>query len=105
MGSRPLSNHIKKHKQSAANDKRLHEAAAKCIKLRDNGQKVLYHDIAMMFPGVSKDCVNCVVQEKGATIWELNATKQKLSPVEEGKLMDLILESSKRGFPMPHREI
>src|SRR6266568_1172578 len=42
MGSRPLSDRVKKHKQSAANDKRLHEAAAKYIELRDNGQKVSY---------------------------------------------------------------
>ena len=58
-----------------------------------------------MFPGVSKNRVNRVVEQKGATIQEFNATKQKLSPVEEEKLVDLILESSKRGFPMPHRKI
>ena len=105
MGSRPISDRVKKHKCSATNDKRLHEAAAKYIELRDNGQKVSYRDIEKMFPGVSKDRVNRVVEKKGATIREFNATKQKLSPVEEGQLVDLMLESSKRGFPMPHREI
>jgi hypothetical protein len=105
MGSRPISDRVKKHKRSVANDKRLHEAAAKYIELRDNGQKVSYRDIEKMFPGVSKNRVNRVVEQKGATIREFNATKQKLSPIEEGKLVDLILESSKRGFPMPHREI
>jgi hypothetical protein len=95
-GSRPISDRVKKHKRSVANDKRLHEAAAKYIELR------AYRDIEKMFPGVSKNRVNRVVEQKGATIREFNATKQKLSPIEEGKL---ILESSKRGFPMPHREI
>lgn len=54
-----------------------------------------YRDIEKMFPGVSKNCVNRVVEKKGATIRRFNATKQRLSPVEEGKLVDLILESSK----------
>jgi hypothetical protein len=105
MGSRPISDRVKKHKRSATNDKRLHEAAAKYIELRDNGQKVSYRDIEKMFPGVSKDHVNRVVEKKGATIREFNTTKQKLSPVEERQLVALMLESSKRGFPMPHREI
>jgi len=105
MGSRPISDRVKKHKRSVTDDRCLHEAAAKYIELRDNGQKVSYRDIEKMFPGVSKNRVNRVVEKKGATIREFNATKQRLSPVEEGKLVDLILESSKQGFPMPHREI
>jgi len=62
MGSRPISDRVKKHKRSVADDRCLHEAAAKYIELRDNGQKVSYRDIEKMFPGVSKNRVNRVVE-------------------------------------------
>ena len=36
---------------------------------------------------------------------EFNATKQKLSQIKEGVLVNLILESASRGFPLKHCEI
>jgi len=105
MGSKPISQRVKNHKKSAADERRVREAAAKYVELCDSGQKVSYREIELMYPGMKKDCVNRVVNQKGSTIHEFNTTKQRLKPVEEDNIVELMIESAKRGFPMPHREI
>ncbi|KAJ7659790.1 hypothetical protein DFH06DRAFT_989328, partial [Mycena polygramma] len=38
-------------------------------------------------------------------IWESNQKKQKLSPVQEWSLVQFLLESAERGFPLKHPQI
>lgn len=105
MGYKPLSQRVKKHKANRINDAKLHEAAAVYQRTLDSGEKLSFRKVAEMFPGVSKSTLERFISHKGKTMLEFNATKQKLSPLEESVLVEFILESADRGFPLKHREI
>ena len=58
-----------------------------------------------MFPGIKKSTLKQYINKKGTTMMEFNATKQKLSQIEENVLVNFISESADCGFPLKHREI
>ena len=106
MPFKPLSNRVKKHKANKANESRLHKAAEIYLESAKSGpRKLSFREIEEMFPGVKKSTLERYINGKGKSMLEFNATKQKLSQVEENTLVDFILESADRGFPLKHCEI
>jgi Tc5 transposase DNA-binding domain len=105
MPSKPLSDRVKKHKVNRANDTRLREAAQAYLDGQNGSEKLTFRKIEEMYPGVKKSTLERFINGKGKTMLEFNATKQKLSQIEENVLVDLIVESPDRGFPLKHLEI
>lgn len=100
MPGRALSEHVKKHKANKANELRLQQAAEEYRLGRDS-----YRKVAARYPGVSSSTLERYVNGKGQAMLKFNVTKQKLTPTEEGVLVDLLLESANRGFPFQHCKI
>ena len=105
MPFKPLSNRVKKHKANKANETRLHRAAESYLAAKYGPGKLSFRKIEERFPGVKKSTLERYINGRGKTILEFNATKQKLSQIEEGVLVNFILESANHGFPLKHREI
>ena len=105
MPFKPLSDRVKKHKASKANETRLHEAAEAYLAAKNGPSKLSFRKIEERFPGVKKSTLERYINGKGKTKLEFSATKQKLSQIEENVLVNFILESADRGFPLKHREI
>jgi hypothetical protein len=105
MPFKPLSNRVKKHKANKANEARLHQAAEAYLHAKNSPAKLSFREIEKRFPGVKKSTLERYINRKGKTMLEFNATKQKLSQTEENVVVNFILESADRGFPLKHREI
>jgi hypothetical protein len=106
MGGRARSERVKKQKLSHAKDERMNAAILEWERQRqDHGggvddQQRSLRDIADSH-GVSKSTLARRVQG-GQSIREFNATKQLLSTAEEAVLVQFIIESADRGFPLNH---
>lgn len=105
MPFKPLSDHVKKHKANKANETQLHQAAEAYLAAKNGPSKLSFRQIEERFPGVKKSTLERYINGKGKTMLEFNATKQKLSQIEENVLVNFILESANRGFPLKHCEI
>ena len=96
MPFKPLSERVKKHKSNKANEAQLHQAAEAHLAAKNGAGKLSFQKIEERFPGVKKSTLERYINGKGKTTLEFNATKQKLSRIEEGVLVNLILESADR---------
>ncbi len=105
MPFKQLSNCVKKHKANKANGIRLHQAAEAYLTAKNSPVKLSFRKIEERFPGIKKSTLERYINKKGKTMMEFNTTKQKLSQIEENVLVNFILESADRGFPLKHREI
>ncbi|KAJ2930114.1 hypothetical protein H1R20_g6971, partial [Candolleomyces eurysporus] len=102
--NKPLSNRVKKHKASKGKEARLRQATKLYLDAKLLGRKRALRDVADEF-GVSKSALERSVNGKGQSMLEFNATKKKLTNVEEQTLVNFILKSADRGFPLCHGEI
>lgn len=102
---KPLSNRVKKHKANIANEYRLCQVAEVYLTAKNGPDKSSFRKIEEMFPGIKKSTLKQYINKKGTTMMEFNATKQKLSQIEENVLVNFISESADCGFPLKHREI
>src|SRR4051812_48967254 len=100
MPYKPLSDHVKKHKVNEVNNTHLQKAARVYLAAKDGPNKLSFRQIEKMFPGVKKSTLERFINRKGRTMLEFNSTKQRLTPIEENVLVNLILESADRGFPL-----
>ena len=105
MVNRPLSERVKRYQVSEKKEGIFHEAAEKYLEGRQKGPKLTYRAIEEMFPGVTKSKLQRYITGKGRTRAEYSETQQKITPNEEIVLINFILESADRGFPLQHREI
>jgi len=105
MPFKPLSNHVKKHKANIANENRLHQAAEAYLTAKNGPDKLSFQKIEERFPGVKKSILEWYINKKGTTMMEFNATKQKLSQIEEHVLINFISEFTNHGFPLKHCKI
>jgi len=100
-----LSNCVKKYKANIANENCLHQATEAYLTAKNGPDKLSFWKIEERFPGVKKSTLEWYINKKRITMMEFNATKQKLSQIEEHVLINFILEFTDHGFPLKHRKI
>ena len=103
MTGRALSERAKKQQASNANEQRMQSAILDKQLENEHGVSKSLRRVAFAH-SISKSTLQRRTKG-GQSIQEFNVSKQKLTCAEEQVLVDFILESANRGFPLDHKAI
>jgi len=104
MTGSTLSEASKKQKQRRLSNKKLNDAIQEYRTQKLEKGKASYRKVAATF-GVNRVTLANHEQGKHRPMSAFNASKQKLTPAEEGVLVDAIILASRQGIPYTHDHI
>lgn len=104
MVKKAKSDNVKRHISRASKDAAMELAVADWQAAKAAGTKISFRTLAEKH-NVPKSTLERRCNDKGLSISESSANRQKLTPKEEDILVELILASAEAGFPLQKKDV